>query len=49
VAVVKMGWIGSGKKTTWAKIFDRESRYKVMIKWYWRVKAFPHRKDYSTL
>jgi hypothetical protein len=43
VAVVKMGWIGSGKKTTWAKIFSRESSYEVTIKWHWLSKTFRHR------
>jgi hypothetical protein len=44
LAVVRMGWIGSGKKTTWAKIFNRKSSYGVKIKWYWWSKTFPHRK-----
>jgi len=48
-AKVRMGWIGSGEKTTWAKIFRRKSSYNVKIKWYWWSKTLPHRSDGSPL
>jgi hypothetical protein len=49
LAVVRMGWIGRGKKTTWAKIFNRKSSYGVTIKWHWWSKTFRHRKNGSPL
>jgi hypothetical protein len=49
LTVVRMGWIGRGKKTTWAKIFNRKSSYEVTIKWHWWSKTFPHRENGSAL
>jgi hypothetical protein len=49
LAVVRMGWIGRGKTTTWAKIYNRKSSYGVTIKWYWLSRTFPHRENGSAL
>ncbi len=43
-AKVSMGWIGSGKTTTWAEIFKRKSSYSVKIPWYSLSRKYPHRK-----